>query len=345
MDGQSAPGPHTCNPLVRGRPTVDFPAFRPRWPWIGGDLQTLRNTLSYQIPDFSRFPPERLTLPMSDGSGDHLLALLNRPTADIGRPAVVLVHGLTGSENSRNIMTSAAYHLRAGHPVVRLNLRGAGPSRGRCRGHYHAGRSADIRDALAALPGELQDRGLLIVGVSLGGNAVLKFLGENTAIGNVLAGAAVCAPIDLRMAQLRIAAPRNVVYQRHLLQAMRADARAFGGSNIEAVLARVRTVYDFDDLIVAPNNGFDGAEDYYRRSSAGPLLDAISVPTLLIHPRTDPWVPARMYLERSWKPDGAVTLLMPPDGGHVGFHAADDTAPWHDRCISSFFAQVPAGRK
>lgn len=330
----------TSNPLVMGRKAPAFPPFRPRWPWIGGDLQTLRNTLHYTPPDFSPYKAERLLLPMADNTDDKLWALLNRPTQDTRKPTIVLVHGLTGSEDSRNIMTSTAHHLSRGYAVVRLNLRGAGPSRGKCNGHYHAGRSADIRAALAALPPDLKAHGLMLIGVSLGGNVVLKFLGENDGTEGIIAGASVCAPIDLKMAQMRIAAPRNAVYQRHLLQSMRNDARAFAGTKLdemEATLARVRTVYDFDDLIVAPNNGFDGAEDYYRRSSAQHVLDAITVPTLLLHPRTDPWVPARMYLERTWREDGAVTLLMPPDGGHVGFHAGDHATPWHDRCIGLFF--------
>ena len=200
--------------------------------------------------------------------------------------------------------------------------------------------SAAHARALAALPEPLKARGICLVGVSLGGNVVLKLLGENRGTENIRAAAAVCAPIDLRTAQLRIMAPRNAVYHRHLLRSMKRDARQIGGkyrTPLSAILPRVRNIYDFDDLIVAPNGGFDGAEDYYRRSSAGPLLAAISVPTLMVHPRTDPWVPAQMYLSRRWPETGALTALIPPDGGHVGFHASDDLVPWHDRCVNRFF--------
>jgi len=323
------------NPLVLGRPAPPFPPFRPRWPWIGGDLQTVRNTLHWRAPDFSAFPAERLTLPLLDGT--LLLGMLNHPAQMSTRPTLVLVHGLTGSEDSRNIMTSAAYHLSRGYPVVRLNLRGAGPSRGKCKGTYHAGRSADIRDAIAALPPALTANGLLLVGVSLGGNACLKFLAENEGTSRVIAAASVCAPIDLKMAQLRIGSRRNAVYERHLLKTMREDALANLGREIVKTLAGVQTVYDFDDKIVAPANGFEGAEDYYRRSSAAPLLDAIKVPTLLVHSRTDPWVPVEMYTNRTWSPQGACTALIAPDGGHVGFHAKDSHSPWHDRAVGSHF--------
>ena len=324
-----------------GRKAPVFPSFRPRWPWIGGDLQTVRNSFISRVPDVYSFTSERLRLIMNDGSGDCLWGRLNRPSEDSAKPLVILVHGLTGSEDSPNIATSAAYHLHRGYPVLRLNLRGAAPGMDTATGHYHAGRSADIRDAIAALPPHLTDRGIVLIGVSLGGNICLKYLAETNSAQGVLAGASVCAPIDLKMAQQRIAAPRNSIYQRHLLRGMRAEAlRQAKTDGIKKVISGIHTVYEFDDRIVAPANGFADAEDYYRRASAGPLLDMIQVPTLLVHAATDPWVPAHMYLDRSWPADCATTLLMAPDGGHVGFHAADSLVPWHDRCIGLFIASI-----
>ncbi len=326
------------NPLVTGGSPPLFPPFRERWPWIGGDLQTLRNRISHTAPDFSPYAAQRLALAMSDG--DCLSALLNKPREDTNKPAIVLVHGLTGSEDSRNIQTSAAYHLSRGYPVVRLNLRGAGPSLGQCNGYYHAGRSQDLRDVLAALPADISARGVLLVGVSLGGNVLLKLLGENMGLENVIAAATVCAPIDLKRAQMQIGAPRNAIYEKHLLKEMRADALGMAGgrrAEVESILQDVHSVYDFDDKIVAPGNGFTGAEDYYRRSSAAQFLSAVRVPTLLIHAQNDPWIPAAMYLERHWLADHPVTLAMAPGGGHVGFHGRGHAVPWHDRCIGLFF--------
>jgi predicted alpha/beta-fold hydrolase len=325
--------------LIQGRDAGPFPPFTPRFPWIGGDLQTVRNTLVWKSPDLA--DATRLMLPVS--GGDTLWALLNMPSADTGKPLIILVHGLTGDEDSANIMSSAAWHRGRGYPVLRLTLRGAGPSLATSLGHYHAGRSADLRDAVAALPAHLRDRGLLIAGTSLGGNVVLKFLAENEDCTEVIAGVSISAPIDLRVAQMRIMEPRNGVYQRHLLKQMTADAlKARGPQRVlyEANAPRIHTIYDFDDLIVAPGNGFAGAEDYYARASAGPLLDRIAVPTLVIHARNDPWVPASMYLSRAWRTDGSLTLLMPADGGHVGFHGAGDPVPWHDRAIAAFFDRM-----
>lgn len=313
-----------------------MPPFRPRFPWITGDLQTLRNTLVGKPPPLPA--GTRIALPLGDG--DALAGVLHTPAEDTRRPLIVLVHGLTGDEDSANIVCSAAWHLGRGHPVLRINLRGAGPSLAASRKRYHAGASNDLRCALGVLPGDLAARGLLITGTSLGGNVVLKLLAEGCS--NVIAAAAISAPIDLKASQLRIMAPRNAVYHRHLLAAMRRDALQSPGEHRDLYRAnarRIRSIYDFDDLVVAPANGFTGAEDYYRRSSAAPLLDAIAVPTLVIHAADDPWIPAAIYGARSWSAHGP-SLVMPPDGGHVGFHGADHPVPWHNHAIAAFFEGV-----
>lgn len=320
--------------FTAGRALPPLPPFRPRFPWITGDLQTLRNNLVGGAP---RLPAgTRLILPLNDGTGDALTGALHRPAADTGKPLVVLVHGLTGDEDSINIVTSAAWHLARGFPVLRLNLRGAGPSLALSQKRYHAGASADVRAALASLPAEAARHGLLIAGTSLGGNVVLKLLAEGCP--GVIAGVAVSAPIDLKASQRRIMERRNAIYHRHLLAAMKADAaRAQGefAALYRANAARIRTIYDFDDLVVAPSHGFHGADDYYRRSSSAPLLNDITIPTLLIHAADDPWIPAAIYRARTWPATGPALAM--PGGGHVGFHGADHPVPWHNHAISVFF--------
>ncbi len=331
------------NPLITGRKRVAFPAFRARIPWLGGDLQTLRNTFVRPKPDFSPYPSERLILNLNDGSGDALWALANQPAKNVGKPTIILIHGLTGCETSRNIMVSAAYHLSQGYPVIRLNLRGAGPSLGKSKGHYHAGRSADIRNAISTIPGKFKVNGLFLIGVSLGGNVVLKYMAESEERGDVIGAASVCAPIDLKASQQRLMVPRNAIYQRHLLKSMKKDALSWAGENasdVRDILPHIHTVYDFDHRIVAKVNGFESADDYYARCSSKPLLKKINKPTLLLHPRNDPWVPVEMYLDLKINPDSQLTLAIPPGGGHVGFHDAHDDTPWHDRCINKFIAAL-----
>ena len=176
-----------------------MPSFRARRPWWGPDLQTLRNVIVPPRLDVRRYPVQRLELPLADGSGDVLVGALQRPGGR-ERSLAVLIHGLSGSEESAYMIASARTLLERGHPVLRLNLRGAGPSRALCRLQYHAGRSTDLRDALAALDRRLAERGLVLIGYSLGANMLLKFLAEFGGGFPIVAACAVSAPIDLSAA-------------------------------------------------------------------------------------------------------------------------------------------------
>lgn len=155
---------------------VGRPGFSPRFPWLGGDLQTLRYYFFPPSADLSAWPAQRLSFPLGGTGGDTLLATLHRPAHAAARPLVVLAHGLTGCEGSSYMLESARFFLTAGYPVMRLNLRGAGPSRDTCRGSYCAGSGGDIGAVLAALDAEDARRGVALVGFSLGGAIVLDYL-------------------------------------------------------------------------------------------------------------------------------------------------------------------------
>ncbi|WP_236024887.1 YheT family hydrolase [Arenibaculum pallidiluteum] len=318
----------------------DFPAFRPRLPWVGGDLQTLRNTL--RPPRLrSAATPQVLRFPMQDGTGDVLVGVLDRPERPaLGCPLALLVHGLTGSAESAYMRVSTAALLKGGHSVLRLNLRGAGGTRPLCRQLYHAGRTEDLRRVIEALPAPLLEAGLMVVGYSLGGNCVLKMLGEG-APAVVRAGASISAPIDLRATSIAFLRPRNRFYHRHLLLAMKAEALAGPLEPGEpAVVAAVRDTWEFDDRFIAPRNGWSGAEEYYAVNSAARYLDAIRVPTLVIHALDDPWIPGRIYAARDWSRNPSLVPLVSRRGGHVGFHGAGRTT-WHDECLLRFAARLP----
>jgi predicted alpha/beta-fold hydrolase len=315
-----------------------FPRFIPRLPWIGGDLQTARNYVKRVEVRLAEFPEERIEFPLPDG--DRLVATLHRPAAESDRPLAILIHGLSGSQDSIYLRRSAHYLLRNGFPVLRLNLRGAGPSGPLCRFSYHAGRTEDIHAALMQLDGKLAGRGLLAMGFSLGGNLLLKYLGEKGRRALFLGAVSVSAPILPKQAQIQLMRRRNNAYHRNLLGGVKGD---FGRPNAElpaelrAALPGIRTILEFDERVVAPMNGFAGAEDYYARSAAYPLLSRIAVPTLVIHARNDPWIPAKAYLQFDWKSNPKLLPLLPRGGGHVGFHGIGHEVPWHDRCAVSFF--------
>ena len=332
----------TTRTITRFKP----PRFRPRLPWYGGDLQTVRNTIFGRVgalSNLSHWPGERVVLPAGDGTGDMLSAMLQRPKVATGRPLAVLVHGLTGCEDSGYMRASARCLLESGYPVLRLNLRGAGPSRLRCRQEYHAGRSEDLRLVLDQLRPDLTANGMVAIGYSLGGNMLLKYLGEAGEATPLRAAVAVSAPIDLKAAQRRIMRPRNSLYHHYMLDRMKIECthgRAGVSDEERQAAMAAGSVYAFDDVFVARRNGFGTADNYYAINSAKQFLPAIRTPTLVIHAQNDPWIPVAPYLRHDWTRNPFLTPLLPKSGGHVGFHGRGGPPAWHDRNLLQFFESV-----
>jgi predicted alpha/beta-fold hydrolase len=327
---------------MRDGELLTLPSFRARPPWLGGDLQTMRNFLMRVRPSLDPWPAERVEFPLGDGSGDALVASLHRPADTTRRPLVVLIHGLAGCEDSAYLRASARHMLRSGFPVLRLNLRGAGPSRPLCRQQYHAGRSDDLAAVIGQMDGRLAGNGLCLVGFSLGGNLLLKYLGERGRMAPVLAAASISAPIDLAATQRRMMERRNRLYHDYMLAGMKRDL--LGTPEIADELRRtvldVLDVRAFDDRLTAPRNGFAGVDDYYAQSAALQFLGGITVPTLVIHALDDPWIPAAPYRAFDWSGNPRLAPLLPRRGGHVGFHGLGSFVPWHDRCIVKFFSRL-----
>lgn len=318
-----------------------YPPFKPAFPWIGGDLQTLRNFILRPRTPIRAASTQQLSFPMPDGSGDALSGTLDRPvSATMDAPLLVMIHGLTGCEDGFHIRGTARHFLDAGWPVLRLNLRGAGSSAGKTTGQYHAGRSEDLR----AVIDQLLERGvaerIALYGVSLGANMMLKYLAETGRHPSIAGAVSISAPIDLAQTSERFLQPRNRLYQRFLLKQMKAEAlRCLGLSAAEIrAIETARTTFEFDDRFIAPRNGFLSARDYFTRSSSAPLLKSILTPTLVIHALNDPWIPGRMYLQADLGSNPRLAPLLPLDGGHVGFHDAEGV--WSDRVASTYLRKM-----
>ncbi len=313
--------------------------FRERAPWLGGDLQTLRNVLCggpLELPG-----GERLLLPMSDGG--RLAARLDRRPGPATRPVVVLVHGLTGCEKSGCVVASARHLVGLGWPVLRLNLRGTIPSLATAAGHYHAGRTDELADALRGLPTVLTRHGMVLFGHSLGGNLILKFMGEGCHGLPVRAAVAVSTPIDLAATCARMMTLRNFAYQRYMLHAMKREALAPGAALStadRATVAAVQNVYEFDNRFIAPHFGYDDAQDYYESNAAKYFLTSITGPTLLVHALDDPWIPSECYTSVDWSRLPMIRAELTARGGHLGFHGQGSRVPWHDMTTASWLARM-----
>lgn len=322
-------------------PSFDPSSFRPRFPWWGGDLQTVANVLAPPRNDLTPHTSERLEIDLKDGTGDRLVCTLDRPQMPkADRPLGLLIHGLTGSQESHYIYSMARTLLDRGYRVLRVNLRGAGPSRATCKGQYYAGRSQDFRALLAELPGNLATEGMVAVGYSLGGAMLLKYLGEEGAACRLAAAASVSAPIDLSLTCRSMMRPRNTLYHRHILGQMKVEALAPGAEMTAAERAAIqgaRSVWDYDEAFIAPRHGFAGAEDYYEQCKPLRFMADIRVSTLLIAALDDPWIPGMLYSGYDWAGSPSLRPLLPRHGGHVGFHGSGGRQPWSDMMVAEFF--------
>jgi uncharacterized protein len=314
------------------------PPFRERAPWFGGDLQTVRNFVCGTPPDLPC--GERLLLKVA--GGERLAARLDRPSGPIARPLVVLVHGCAGSEASGSVVASMRHLVTQGWPVLRLNLRGALPSLPTAPGHYHAGRTGDLADALRELPAHLARNGVVLLGQSLGGNLILKFMGEGGHGLPVLAAVTVSAPIDLSATCAKMLTRRNFFYERFMLESMKREALAPGSAvstSERAAIAAARNVFEFDDRFIAPRFGYRDAEDYYESNAAKHFLARIARPTLILQALDDPWVPAACYTAIDWPRLPTIEAVLTPGGGHLGFHGQGSRVPWHDRVTAWWLAR------
>jgi len=303
--------------------SLDLPPFRPRFPWWGADLQTIAIRLGPFESNLSPHISERICFCMADRSGDILVGMLDRPAEpQANRPLVILVHGITGCENSSHVLNGARHLLALGYRVLRLNLRGCGASRPHCREHYHIGRTADFRRILSQLPDDLTDNGIAVVGYSMGGAMLLKYLGEEGSFSPLRAAATICAPLDLAAGGNALGRGFNRVYTRMFLATLKKKALAkalrFPGVARADVIAAARDLYDFDNEFTAPVHGFRGTEDYWARASAKPWLRSVKVPHLVLNALNDPFVPAAS-LPGAADVSKFVRLEQPRDGGHVGF--------------------------
>ena len=244
------------------------------------------------------------------------------------RALVVLFHGLEGSSSSHYAEAMTRVAAARGWGIVVPHFRGCSGEPNRAPRAYHSGDFAEIDWMLGQVVRRWPTLPRVAVGVSLGGNALLRWLQEAgaQAARSVDAAAAVSAPLDLTAAGAAIDAGLNrVLYARHFLRTMRRKAREMarrypGLFDVERAL-RARTLREFDDAFTAPLHGFAGVDDYWRRASSKPHLHAIRVPTLVLNARNDPFVPAES-LPTGREAGSWVTLWQPAHGGHVGFAEA-----------------------
>lgn len=239
------------------------------------------------------------------------------------RRLAILCHGLEGSADAVYNLGMAAALRAAGWDVLAWSYRGCGSRPNRLLRFYHSGATADL-DAVVGHAAPRYPDGVALVGFSLGGNLVLKYVGESPPPSSILGAVAISAPVDLA-ASARALDRRwdNRVYLRRFLQTLvakvEAKARAFPGEIDTTDIRRIRSFQEFDDRYTARLHGFRDAADYWSQSSARQYFPRISVPALLLNARDDPFLPPACFPFEEAAASENFFLEAPAHGGHVGF--------------------------
>jgi len=295
--------------------------------------------------DGVRLRRERLTTP----DGDFLdLDWAEVPGQASGTgPLVVVLHGLEGSAASKYALETYRQLARRGVAAVGLNFRSCSGELNHAPRLYHSGETDDVRFVLGTLASRTPERPLGAIGFSLGGNVLLKYLGEEGNSGrpaSLAAAAAISVPYDLAAgaAHMEHGVARAYVWRlvRSLQRKVRARAAALRDRiDVPAALA-ARTFWAFDDAATAPLHGFRDADDYYARASSRSWLPAIEVPTRLIHALDDPFLPEAAVPVPAMRANPAIDPHVSAFGGHVGFVTGPPWAPtfWAEAMAAAFVA-------
>jgi len=310
----------------------------PRW-LPGGHAQTLYAALVARTPYVS-FRRERWDTP----DGDFVdVEFVDGPAAS---PLVVLYHGLEGNARSHYALSLMHAVRRRGWRGVVVQFRSCSGEPNRLARAYHSGDSAEVGWTLLRLK-QTARAPFFAVGVSLGGNVLLKWLGETgePACRVVDRAASVSAPVDLTAAGNTLDHGFNLIYARHFLRTMKRKALGKLGQYPGLYdAARVRaacTLREFDDVVTAPLHGFRNTDDYWQRASSKSVLRKIAVPTLMINALNDPFLPGHA-LPRAHEVSERVVLEYPVSGGHAGFVSGGipGNLDWLPQRILGFFDET-----
>lgn len=339
LPGAGGPRPSSrVGPRRRFRPE---PFQAPAW-LRGAHAQTIFGRLLRREPPLP-FRRERLDTPDGD------FVDVDFPELGVGEdaPLVLLLHGLEGFARRGYALNVYRELAARGVAAAGLNFRSCSGELNRTARFYHSGDTGDIRHVLAWLRGRWPRRRFAAIGFSLGGNALLKYLGEEGERSLVSAAVAVSVPYDLAagarlLEQTRMGRWYTGMFIKTLLEKAEGKLELLEAAGIELErLRRARTFYEFDDAATAPLHGFAGADDYYARSSSAAFVAHIRVPTLLLQADDDPFLPRDAFPWEAVRLNAHVRAEMTRGGGHVGFVGGSPWRPvfWAEREAARFLAR------
>ena len=282
---------------------------------------------------------ERIHLP----DGDFLdldWSYTNKPSKKV----TILLHGLEGNAQRAYIQGSAKALTHNGHDVCAVNFRGCSGEPNTTYRSYHSGATEDLKAVLEHILEHETYTEIYIKGFSLGGNLLLKYLGEGNVIPSELkAAVAVSVPCRLDDSLHQLLSFKNIAYaarfKKNLIEKLRSKQELFPLKIADSDIQKIKTLKDFDDVYTSKAHGFKDAMDYYTQCSARQFLSGISVPSLIINAKNDSFLGKHCYPISEAERSEQLYLEMPKYGGHVGFYGPDNLT-YTERRTVSFFDEI-----
>lgn len=315
-----------------------YPEYTPPWWGYDGNIQTiLTNFIPLRKSALSS--EKTIQIPITDG--DKIICSLSLPNSiDSLKNIFIVVHGLTGSSESKCVERVAETLYLKGHAVVRMNLRGCGAGFGHSKSISHSGRSADILAVSKFLSQDYPNSNHHIIGFSKGGNLVLKAAAEANSLKqhHIISCTAVSPPIDLE-ACVRFICKHKRWVDQYFVWTLKKNMRKHHLHYPELgpfSLPKNINLYQFDDLYTSKQCGFNNAHDYYNKSSSKPILKKLAIPTLIISSEDDPCLDFDIFSKMP--KNSNITFLKTAQGGHIAFHSENDHKKdrWLDKTIYSW---------
>ncbi|MBT3358043.1 MAG: alpha/beta fold hydrolase [Rhodospirillales bacterium] len=259
----------------------------------------------------------------------------------------IISHGLEGHSQRKYVLGMVAALNRRGWDVLAWNMRGCGGAENRLLASYHSGFTEDLRHVLSHALNRYTDIEVALVGFSIGGNQILKYLGENPGFvpPQVTRAVTISAPCDLTATARVMRRAQNRIYTEYLLRSLRRKvwnkSERFRNELDVSGLDAISTFDEFDERYTAPMHGFAGSAEYYRLASCKPFLPAVRVPSLILSAADDPLLAPECFPRAEATANPSLFLETPPHGGHVGFVTFSDGGEYYAERRTCAFLDGP----
>ena len=306
----------------------------PKW-LIGGHAQTIHPTLR-RIPGLT---PSTERIELRDGD------FLDLDWFITGKNKLaILTHGLEGNAQAKYMRGMTVALIKRGWDVLAWSFRDCSEEPNRLLSSYHSGKTDDLELVIQHAIAKHKYDQIDLVGFSLGGNLVLKYIGERgeTIHPIIQRAVAFSTPCDLACSSHELSKWQNRIYMERFLKTLRAKIKVkhskFPGSLDISDISKIRNFAQFDGRFTAPIHGFESAEDYWKRSSSRPFLPNIKIPTLMVSAANDPFLGPRCYPYAEAIDHSYLHLEIPKQGGHVGFSGGKEY--WSETRAAKFLSGI-----